>query len=222
MSSERSESLPLQALLVPSLITLAVTLLRLVGELQGWSPRFFSREAGGAGSVIGIVWLVPIFGIYFATKLARRGSAPAAAGVIGHAIAGVAIVVATGFAVNGLKLSQNAQFFALIVALLVAAVVAYRGWPGLGRTLFKYGLAARIPVILVMLVAIYANWGTHYDVLPPNPTPELIAMGPLARWLMIGLVPQLLLWIPFTMIVGALCGGLALLAVGRSRQPVTA
>jgi hypothetical protein len=222
MSSERSDSLPLKELLVPSLITLAVTLLRLVGELQGWSPTLFSRVPGGRGAIVGIVWLVLVFGAYFAVKLARRGSAPGAAGVLGYAAAAVAIVAATIFAVNALKLSQNAQFLTIMIALVVGAIVAYRGWPGLGRTLLAYGLAARIPVILVMLVAIYANWGTHYDVLPPNPTPELIAMGPLARWLMIRLVPQLLLWVPFTMIVGALCGGLALLAVGRSRQPATA
>ena len=30
-------------ILVPAVITLAVTLLRLVGELQGWSPILFNR-----------------------------------------------------------------------------------------------------------------------------------------------------------------------------------
>jgi len=63
-------------ILVPALITLVVTLLRLVGELQNWSPAFFSREAGGGGALIGIAWLVPIFGVYFALKLSRGGAAP--------------------------------------------------------------------------------------------------------------------------------------------------
>ena len=54
----------------PALITLAVTLLRLVGELQGWSPRLFSREAGGGGALVGISWLVPVFGAWFGCKLA--------------------------------------------------------------------------------------------------------------------------------------------------------
>ena len=31
----------------PAVITFAVTLLRLVGELQGWSPALFSKQAGG-------------------------------------------------------------------------------------------------------------------------------------------------------------------------------
>ncbi len=36
--------------LVPALITLGVTVLRLVGELNNWAPALFSREAGGGGS----------------------------------------------------------------------------------------------------------------------------------------------------------------------------
>src|SRR3990172_9861836 len=36
-------------ILVPAVITLAVTLLRLVGELQGWSEGLFNRSAGGGG-----------------------------------------------------------------------------------------------------------------------------------------------------------------------------
>jgi hypothetical protein len=102
----------------------------------------------------------------------------------------------------------------------VAAWIAYRAWPRLGQVLLVYGLAARVPVIIVMLFAIYANWGTHYDVAPPN-FPE---MAPFSKWLQIGLLPQLFLWVPFTMFIGALCGGLALLGSrSRSRRlPATA
>ena len=68
-------------ILAPAMITLAVTLLRLVGELNHWSPALFNREAGGGGALIGIVWLVPIFGVYFALRLLRAGRArPAEAG----------------------------------------------------------------------------------------------------------------------------------------------
>ena len=49
-------------ILVPAVITLAVTLLRLVGELQGWSPALFNREGGGRGALVGIVWLIPVLG----------------------------------------------------------------------------------------------------------------------------------------------------------------
>jgi hypothetical protein len=42
--TERRDDLSLRSLiLVPAVITLAVTLLRLVGELLRWDPSFFSR-----------------------------------------------------------------------------------------------------------------------------------------------------------------------------------
>ena len=50
-------------ILVPAVITLAVTLLRLVGELQGWSPTLFNRgDKPFSPSLVGIAWLVPVFG----------------------------------------------------------------------------------------------------------------------------------------------------------------
>jgi hypothetical protein len=215
MTTAPAQPVPLKSLiLMPALITLAVTILRLVGELQHWSPRLFSREAGGAGALVGIVWLVPIFGFYFAWKLAKAALAPGAGRVIGFSALALGLAALIIFATVKTIANQRAQFGVFLVAAVIASVIAYRGWPALGRVLLAYGLAARVPVALVMLVAIYANWGTHYDVAPPNFPP----MSPLAKWLMIGLVPQLLMWIPFTICVGALFGGLALLAVGRRRE----
>jgi hypothetical protein len=215
MTTAPAQPVPLKSLiLAPALITLAVTILRLVGELQHWSPRLFSREAGGAGALVGIVWLVPIFGFYFAWKLAKAGVAPGAGRVIGHGALAFGLMVLAVAVASKTLASQGAQFGVFLVVSLVAAWIAYRGWPALGRTLLVYGLAARIPVALVMLVAILATWGTHYDVAPPN----FPAMAPLVKWLMIGLVPQLFMWIPFTIYAGMLCGGLVLLAVGRRRE----
>ena len=82
----------------------------------------------------------------------------------------------------------------------------------IGRVLLAYGLAARIPVLLVMLLAILGNWGTHYDVLPPGAVMET---GPWAKWFLIGVVPQLTFWMTFTVVVGALFGGLALVVAER-------
>src|SRR5437867_12845641 len=67
-------------ILVPSLITLGVTILRVVGELQNWSPILFGKGAGGGGAIVGIAWLAPIFGIYFALKLSGTGAGPAKLG----------------------------------------------------------------------------------------------------------------------------------------------
>jgi hypothetical protein len=89
-------------------------------------------------------------------------------------------------------------------------VVGVRACPALGRTLFAYGLAARIPVVLVMLAAILGNWGTHYDVMPPGAPP----MQGLTKWLMIGVVPQLTIWMAFTVVIGGLFG-IAAAAVAR-------
>jgi len=205
--------------LVPALITLAVTLLRLTGELMGWSPVFFARTAGGAGAIVGIVWLVPVFGFLFARRLAESEPAPRGLPVIGNALLAIAVMVVCGvLAVGVLKVGQNAHFIVFFVAGVVAAWIAYRAWPRLGQLLLVYGLAARVPVIIVMLFAIYANWGTHYDVSPPN-FPE---MAPFGKWFLIGFLPQIFLWVPFTMFIGALCGGLALLIPGTRRQPLTA
>jgi len=201
-------------ILVPALITLAVTILRLVGELQHWSPTFFSRAAGGAGAIVGIVWLVPVFGAYFAVKLAKAGAAPGAGRVIGYGALAIGLAVLVIVATAKTVANPRAQFGVFLLASIVAAMIAYRGWPALGRVLLAYGLAARVPVAIVMLIAIYANWGTHYDVPPPN----FPAMSPLAKWFWIGLLPQLFLWIPFTICLGALFGGVALLAVGRRRE----
>lgn len=215
MAGDRSGSPSLTSLLlVPALVTLAVTLVRLAGELLHWSPRYFARSAGGAFALVGIVWLVPIFAIYFAWRLLGSDPRPRVGAALAHPLLAAVLVVAAVYVAGPvLKLPRLSQFAAIILACVVAAAVAYRGWPALGRTLLAYGLAARVPVILVMLVAIVADWGTHYDVPPPN-FPE---MPWLSKWLVIGVVPQLLLWIPLTIIVGALAGALTLLVAGRGR-----
>lgn len=196
-----------QLLLVPALITLAITLLRLVGELNRWSPTFFNREAGGGGALIGIVWLVPIFGIYFALRLIKAGRGPASRGrAIGYALAGVAVFAVLLAVAVRIVPSMMGRAIVINVAAALAAWVACRGWPALGRTAFIYGLAARIPVAIVMLVAMAANWGTHYE-LGPRGLPE---MGLVPRWIVIGLLPQLVFWVGFTVVVGCLFGSVAL------------
>ena len=197
---------------VPALISIGVTLLRVIGELNNWSPALFNREAGGGGALVGIAWLVPIFGIYFALKLAQSGAAPLKAGkTLLHAAAALVAFLAIGFGgMRALGLDPNTpsftSFFLFIVGSAVASTIAYVGSPVLGKVLLAYGLASRIPVAIVMLVAMIGNWGTHYDVAPPG-FPQ---MGVFARWLMIGLLPQLTMWIAFTIVLGCLFGGLAL------------
>ena len=81
-------------ILVPALITLAVTIVRLVGEIAGGPASLFNSAAGGGGALVGIVWLIPIFGIYFGCKLVRGDLAPQSVGkVIGFAVLGLVVAV---------------------------------------------------------------------------------------------------------------------------------
>jgi hypothetical protein len=203
-------------IVVPVLITLAVTLLRLVGELQHWSPKFFSREAGGAGALVGIVWLVPIFGIYFATRLNQAGQGPISRGrAIGYALAALVVEFVLVLTLVKLSLPIVATIVVSNLASFLSLWIAYRGWPELGKVEAIYGLAARIPVATLMLIAMAANWGTHYEQGPPG-FPEMSLAW---KWLLIGLLPQLCLWIAFTVVVGSLFGSLALLF--QKRRPVS-
>src|SRR6187402_1894350 len=81
-------------ILVPAVITLAITLLRLVGELQGWSPALFNRgDKPFSPSFVGIFWLVPVFGAWFGWKLARAGSGPGSLGrAFGLVFAAIGVV----------------------------------------------------------------------------------------------------------------------------------
>jgi hypothetical protein len=60
------------------------------------------------------------------------------------------------------------------------------------------------------------SWGTHYDVAPP----DFPAMSTLAKWVTIGLAPQLTIWIAYTVVIGVLFG-IAAAAVAR-RRPAAA
>jgi hypothetical protein len=200
--------------LVPSLVTLAVTLLRLIGELQHWSERFFSRAAGGAAALVGIVWLVPIFGAFFGLRLVRMGHPPSSrARTLLWPVLGVAAMPLIAGLVLDRLLPPVGQVIAFCLLCPLVAFFVAKAWPALAQVLFAYGLLARIPVAVIMLIAILAQWGTHYELGRPDLPP---LEPPLLKWLVIGLIPQLGLWVSFTVIVGILFGGLAA-ALGSRR-----
>jgi hypothetical protein len=134
-------------ILIPSLITLAVTLLRLTAEFMNLPAWLANKNAGGPGALLGISWLPPIFGIYFALKLTGAEG----------------------------KL-----------------------WWNLFKTLLLYGLAARIPVIVVMGLAIYGGWGTHYDAF----LGRLSQAAPAVKFWQGGVMIQLIWW-AFIWTIGA-------------------
>jgi len=189
--------------LVPSLITLGVTVLRLVGELRGWAPELFNPAPGGGGSLIGIVWLAPIFGIYFALKLLGSGNRPASAGkAVGYAALGLLILVSGIFLAAASQFRSPGKLVASLVLFAVAAATPFLTWPALTKALLAYGYAARLPVVVVMFFAMRGSWGTHYDA----PPPDFPAMAFWPKFFMLGILPQLIFWVAFTVIAGSLFG----------------
>jgi len=207
---------------IPALITLGVTILRLIGELEHWPKPWFNTAAGGGAAIVGISWLPIVFGPYFAVKLAAAGEGPSSVGKsIGWAFAGFVVVVlgavTAGFA--GIRLNPNLAMTGFLV-VLIAGYVARLGWHGLGNVLFAYAFAARIPVVVVMAIAMRANggqgWGTHYDVVSPN----FQSLGFASRFFYFALVPQLAMWIGFTVVVGSIFGTIAAAISRRGKTAV--
>lgn len=203
-------------ILTPALITLIVTLLRLTGELAGWSSTFFDKEPGGGNAVVGIVWLIPVFSIYFAWQLAAAGQIEASGfRIIGFSILGLAILIL----VYGVASSLFGPYSpaTMVLSALGAIVATFTVRPGSFRlfsVLASYALAARIPISIVMFFAIHGEWGTHYDLMPA----EFPEMGSFATWVFAGLLPQMTIWIAFTVSLGGIFSGLTLLFVKRLVQ----
>lgn len=190
---------------VPGLITLGVTVLRLVGELQHWPSRLFSVAPGGGGAIIGIVWLAPIFGIYFAIKLAGAGEGPSSAGkAIGFAVLGLFVLAGGIFLLGASQFRDPVKGLGGLVLILAAAAIDFAAWPNLAKALLAYGYWARIPVAILMYFALSGHWGTHYDGAPPNLPP--MSFG--RMYFTIGLLPQLVGWVVFTMVAGSLFGSI--------------
>ena len=205
-------------ILVPALLTLGVTLLRLAGELANASPTFFSRAVGGGAAVVGIIWLVPVFGIYFARRLAREDSSAPVGRSAGFAALGLVAFVVLAAAGFQRPVASPSQFLLIAAGAFAGVAVARKGWPLLWQVLLAYGLAARTPVAIVILVGILNRWNTHYD----SPPPGLPDLSPFARWIAIGVIPQFTIWIAVTVILGTLAGAASLALVPVRRAPAPA
>lgn len=206
-----------QLILVPSVITLAITLLRLIGELQHWPTVLFSRSAGGGGAIIGITWLAFVFGAYFALKLASAGEAPASAGrAIGFAILGLVLVFGGTVFIAPADATHIRFPGKEIVGLLLmvcGSALPFMSWSTLAKALLAYGYSARIPVLIIMYFAIKGNWDTHYSLGPPGV--EFPSFW--SKFIQIAVLPQMIFWIAFTITAGSLAGGIAMLATRRRR-----
>lgn len=191
-------------ILIPSVITLAVTLLRLIGELRHWSEVFFRRSVGGGGAIVGIAWLAVIFAVYFSLKLRKAGKGAGSKGkAVGLAVLALLLWVGGTFLLfSGGDFKFTVKMAAGLVIILAGLYVMRMAWPVYWNVMLTYAVAARIPVLIVMYLAIQGNWGTHYDAAPPN----LASLDLMAKFTALGLIPQLFFWIPFTVIMCGLIG----------------
>jgi hypothetical protein len=204
---------------IPALITLGITILRLVGELEHWPKPWFNTAAGGGGAIVGISWLPIIFGPYFALKLAGAGDGPSSIGkAIGFAFLGVMVFILGSFLFTATFSHPSILTLLGLAIMLIAALVPGIGWRSFGRALFAYALAARIPVLIVMLLAMLGNggqgWGTHYDAIAP-----MFASASFAKkFLYEALVPQMTMWMGWTVVLGAILGVTVAAVARRGKQ----
>jgi hypothetical protein len=202
---------------VPAIITLAVTVIRLVGELQHWPGLLFAPQS----AIVGITWLAPMFGLYFAVRLVRTGQAPASTWrSLGFAALGALVAMAGMTLISRLPPAANFHWFLLRFWGLsaLAAILSSFAWRDLLRVQLAYAYAARVPVAIIMFFAIRGSWGTHYDVAPPN----IGFLNYFTKYLWIGFFAQLVFWVGFTIVSGMLFGTITAAVMrlaGRAPRP---
>ncbi|MEZ5963250.1 MAG: hypothetical protein R3F56_05315 [Planctomycetota bacterium] len=209
--------------LVPALVTLLVTGLRLYGEMQDWNPSLFSRAAGGGGALVGISWLVLLFGFWFGWRLRRGGERVG----IGRALA--LYLVAGGVFAGGVWALTKFQFVVfpqpeapgkptgmpyMLGLMGLVVLVSLAAWPRLTLTLIAYGLLARIPVVVITWFAVQNDWGSHYDKLGPG----VAASTTMEKFLFLSMA-QVTFWpFVFTTVAGGVVGSLGAALAGKGRQ----
>lgn len=196
----------------PVWISLAVLVARLVGELLELDPRFFSREAGGGFAIVGMFWLVPVFGFAFGWILTGRGRAPDRPGlsIILHLLGLGALLSGLFFLVPILEYPLSLAVFA--GTAVVSLLFALRAWPQLLRYTVTYGVLVRIAVVAVTAVAFAFDWGTHFEKI--NPDSDLAELTRTDQAVVL-CAAQLLLWMPMTVLVGGVFGSVASMIRGR-------
>ena len=206
---------------VPALLTLVVTVLRLVGQVQGWSPTVFGRpEAGGGGALLGISWLIFVFGLWFGVRVQRSGAGPASPG---RAL--VTSLVALAVVFGGIALCQalDLVWFPdaenpgeprgigwMLGLMLLGVAIAFVANRRVALALLVYAFLARIPVVVVTWIALEQGWDTHYtEIAEGFPEP---AEGERLVFLA---TPQVTFWPLITVLLGTATGCLGGLLAGR-------
>ena len=192
-----------RVVLVPGLVALAVTLLRLTGELRAW-PRPLVNPAPCGKAILGVVWLVPLVGVYFAAKLRAHGPPPRRLGrLFLYAGAGLFMKL-VGTALMEMHGAYAPRLLGNLGLTLAGVVLSALAWPRLFQLLLVYGYASRLPVAVVTFLAMRGHWGTHYDALDPS----FPAIGFWPTFLRTSFVPNIFFMEAYTVIVGLLFAAL--------------
>ncbi len=194
-------------LLWPALLTFAVSVARLFAEVQG----LMNQQSGGAFALLGITWLVFVFGAWFALQMRRSDSAPARQPAWLWGLVPLLAVGGTAvwrFAQVDRSDQSDAAFTSLREHVLiitgvavVAAVVAFAIWPRLALTLLGYGVAARLGVLALTALAKQMDWQTHYTKFGPAGIERDFATTMTSAAL-----AQLVFWVSFTVVAGTFTG----------------
>lgn len=208
---------------VPAILTLVVTVVRLVGELKGWSPLLFGTPtADGANAIVGISWLIFVFGYWFGFRVQRSGAGVARPGkTLLLSLLPIAILFGGFAACEKLGLVsmptpeapgevKGLAWFLGVSA--VAALTAMVIWFRIGVILLVYALLARLPVVVVTWFAIERGWETHHVKLPP----EMTAPPADERFLWLAM-PQVTFWPVITIVFGTAMAALGALIAGRRK-----
>jgi len=198
---------------VPAVISIAVTVLRLVGELLHWPKPLVNSDVCGK-AILGVIWLVPIFGIYFAVRLFHAGDTPQRLGrPLLLAISGLALKLAGTFLMESRAMTYAPRLSMNFIVTVIGVVLSAIAWPTLAKVLLAYGYLSRIPVAIVQYLAMRGRWGTHYDALDPG----FPAIGFWPTFLRVSFVPNIFFMETYTVIVGTLVGIATVAVLGRVR-----
>lgn len=200
-------------LLWPSLITLAISCLRLTGEVQGW----LHAKSGGGGQLLGIAWCMFVFGAWFATRLARAGSTPRFTPTWPFGVGLLLLQVGSMMWAFG-NVSQEppiddaareaamavlrASVTQLAICTSVLGACAFVIWPRLCWTLLLYGLGARATVVALTWLAKTKGWDTHYTKFGP----QGFERAGMADTMVGASLAQFGIWVPLTIVTGTFAG----------------
>lgn len=202
-------------------VTWAVLLIRLGGELVGGPSWLFGRDGGGGGAIVGITWLVMIFGFYFGWRLTKEGRGPDKP-VLTLILSVLAIAAGVGGMMGANKLGfidfekpGRDIAYTFLVVLGASSLLLLWSWRELFLANLVYGLLARVGVIVVTVPAVLNSWDTHFN------KGQQGMVEPTWQGIIDLSHAQICFWTPFTVLMGGLFGSIAgLIAGGRKLSAV--